>query len=116
MADWTNADLALEINTFVVAKKRINQDRRWEYQLVKKGSGGWARLVTVLHRDYKQFDDQIVHLGSEQQRTKKLTTIAKSLAKRDQTYEFKLPDGTDDWYVAYSKPARYRVDASGDFR
>jgi hypothetical protein len=116
MAEWTSSDLALEINTYVVAKRRLNQDKRWEYVPMKKGAGGWARLVMFLFREYKQFHDQVAHFSSDKQRETKLKTIARVLEKKNQTYEFKLPDGTDDWYVAFSKPARYRVDASGDFR
>ena len=36
------------------------------------------------------------------------------LEAKNQSYQFKLADGTDEWYVAFVKPVRIRLGTNGE--
>lgn len=107
--EWKKQEDRLEVTTWCIVQTR-KKDGRWDYREVEAGFGDWSELVYVLYEDYMQFGTD-VETGKNKHTV--LDEIAKRLEKQDQPYEFKLPDKTDNWYYAYSKPAIYRVDHEG---
>ena len=107
--EWMKQSDHLNIHTYTVVMTR-KKSGRWEYYESASGLGDWAELVYVLYEDYGQFKED-VELAKNKHDA--LDSLAEKLAKHDQPYEFKLSDGTDNWYYAYSKPVVYRVDHEG---
>jgi hypothetical protein len=116
MSEWTSADRAIHVSVCVIIKRRKAKHGRWEYQLINSFEGEWNDLVYELLTEYNQFKDEVDHLPSKSARHDKLDAIATHLEKSNVPYEFMLPDKTDDWYVAYVKPAIFRIDAEGLLR
>jgi len=111
---WTTFDKALEVNVCVIVKRRLGKGKRYEYQEVCMFRGDWNDLVHELYITYNQFVDQVEHLSKKQAIYERLDMIASELERRNSSYEFVLPDFTDEWFVAYCKPAVFRIDGEGN--
>lgn len=107
--EWKKQSERIEVHTCVIIKTRKKNGRQ-EYQEVMKCGGDWAELVFILHEDYGQFKNEIEVAKNKHAA---LDAIAEKLSNLDRPYEFTLPDKTDYWYCAYSKPVIYRTDHEG---
>jgi hypothetical protein len=113
---WTSGDKSLHVNVCVIIKRRKNKFGRWEYQALDCFHGEWNDLVYDLYEKYGRFKEEVDYITNKAALHDKLDEIADRLARHDTAYEFVLPDRTDDWYVAYVKPAVFRIDADGSLR
>jgi hypothetical protein len=111
MSKWKKQGEHLDVPTYAIVKVR-KKEGRWEYQEIESGSGDWADLVFILWENYEQFRDQIVGFSSVKDLHEKLDSLADHVSAKG-TYEFTLPDKTDDWYYATCRPAVYRIDHEG---
>lgn len=110
--DWQPHGNSIDISVYVVVKTRKTHDR-WEFVEVLSGQGDWSDLVHDLYVDFEQFKQDISTAGSTKNKYQVIDRIADKLSKQDQPYEFKLPDGTDEWYYALCKPVRFKLNHEG---
>jgi hypothetical protein len=115
MNEWVSFNKSLSINVCVIVKRRSGKYDKWEYTEVSRFVGDWNDLVEELNTTYGIFSRDVEFLPRAA-RHDRLDGIADELAKKDMPYEFMLPDGTDEWYVAYCKPITFRVDSYGGLR
>jgi hypothetical protein len=113
---WYPFNEGVEISVYVIIKRRKGESHKWEIMEVEAMKGDWHDLVYVLNKTYGQFQDQVAYLHKRSAINDKLDSIALDYAERDLPYEFVLADRTDDWYVAYVKPAIFRMDPDGSLR
>jgi hypothetical protein len=116
MSDWVSFNKPVEINVWVIIKRRRGKYDKWEYTEINRSLGDWHDLVYELFSCWQQFQDEVAHLSKRSAKHERLDLIAERLSKADMPHEFVLPDGTDDWYVAYCKPAIFRIDSDGGLR
>ena len=108
MDEWTPVIEPVEISVCCIVKFRMNEDKILEYQEVMSFKGDWADLAFELYDSFGQFRDEV-----PEEKTKKyevLEKIGKSLERKGESYDFKLADRTDDWYIAYCKKVVFRFD------
>jgi len=108
-SEWQGREKHVEIECWAIVQT-LQKHGRWTFREVLTGSGGWDELVYELCMNWNQFVDE---LEVAKNRYKKIDQIADRLAKTGGPYEFKMPDGTDAWYYAYSKPAIFRINHEG---
>jgi hypothetical protein len=116
MTDWISSDKSIHVDTCVIIKRHRTKYGRWEYNVMATFKGEWNDLVYELYETYDRFYDEVGHLSKRSAIHDRLDKIAEKLKAADEAYEFMLPDKTDDWYVAYVKPAIFRIDADGSLR
>jgi hypothetical protein len=111
--EWIPFNKGIEVNVCVIIKRRKGSIAKWELTEVESWKGDWSDLVWALYEDYGIFRDRTDYLPTKVARYEKLDQIAAELADQNVPYEFVMPDFTDDWYIAYVKPVRFRMDPDG---
>jgi hypothetical protein len=114
MEEWVSSVVNPEITVCIILKKRRNKFGKWEYLELERFIGTWNDLVSELNRSYGQWEDEIEYLPTRAAKENKLDEIANIRAAKDTSYEFKLADFTDDWYVGYCKSLTFRLDHLGN--
>lgn len=110
MDEWVSG--TTHVNVCVIIKTHRVDKKRMEFMIVDQFLGDWEDLVFTMYDEYGVFVDELEHL-TRTQRNDHISKIASRISTHEKPYEFKLPDGSDDWYVAYCKPLSFRVDPDG---
>jgi len=113
MQEWTSHEIPIEIPTYVIIQVG-KKNKRWHYIEHKSGYGGWTEAVWEMYDSFGQFKDEVAGSKNNKEIHERLDNIAMQLEQKGMPYEFKLPDFTDFWYVAYAKNATYKIEHSGE--
>lgn len=108
MDEWVSALEKIETAVCCILKYRVGEEKRLEYQVVLTFEGDWEDLVFELNTQFGQFKE-LDELPRDQRKARRIE-IANSLENKGKSYDFKLPDGTDEWYTAYCKPINFQLD------
>ena len=111
--EWIPFNKGVEVNNYIIVKRRKGQHTKWDLLEMESMKGDWNDLIFVLYEVYGQFKDRVAHLSSKTAIYNKLDEVAAEYAAKGVPYEFVLPDGTDDWYLALVKPVIFRMDPDG---
>jgi hypothetical protein len=111
MQEWISG--TTYVNVCIIVKTHRVDTKRIEFIVEDQFLGDWEDLVFTLYDQYGIFADELDHL-ERKQRNDQISKIANRISTHDRPYEFKLQDGSDDWYLAYCKQVPFRLDPDGN--